>query len=360
MIGRLPNANRRLPQRTSGARFGFALLSMASISWSACGLAQPAPAASPPAGRPAATTPLAEPISPLPDYPKPDPARVALGAKLFHDDRLSGDDTRSCASCHPLDKAAMDGRARAAAIDGKPRLRNTPTLFNVAFNTSFNWDGATTTLEAHANRLITNPEVMNSSWPALLAKLHGDAEYRAMFTSTYPDGVTQANVLNAMASFERTLITPNARFDRFLRGEDQALSAEERRGYELFKAYGCIACHQGVNVGGNLFQRFGVFQDPDADSGAKKEPDPGRYAVTKIDRDRGVFRVPSLRNVALTAPYFHDGRAPTLEAAVHTMARVQLGRALSGQDVNAIVRFLHTLTGEFRGQSSAVTASRAP
>lgn len=358
MLWQSLNVNRRLPRRVLSRRLGRVFLNAAVVLSAVSGAAQ-SPQRHSDAQR-ATIQQIAEPIAPVPADVALDPARVSLGERLFHDDRLSGDDTRSCAACHPLDKGAMDGHVRGIAVDGRSRLRNTPTLFNVGLNTSFNWDGATSTLEAHAERLLLNPEVMNSTWPALLAKLRADPGYRAAFSAAYPEGITQASLLNALATFERSLVTPNARFDRFLRGETQALSAEERQGYELFKSYGCVACHQGVNIGGNLFQKFGVFQDPDSQHGSKTEVDLGRYAVTKADRDRGVFRVPSLRNVALSAPYFHDGRMPTLEGAVDTMARVQLGRALSGQEISAIVRFLHTLTGEYRVRRSPVAAPGTP
>jgi cytochrome c peroxidase len=163
-------------------------------------------------------------------------------------------------------------------------------------------------------------------------------------------------VLDSLATYERSLITPNARFDRYLRGEHQALTAEEQRGYQLFKSYGCVACHQGVNVGGNLFQKFGIFPAMVGQAPPGTEPDPGRFGVTGVARDRWVFRVPSLRNVVLTAPYFHDGRAPTLEDAVDTMARVQLGRTLTGEEIGLIVQFLHTLTGDYEGRSLADAA----
>jgi cytochrome c peroxidase len=300
-------------------------------------------------------TQVGEPITPLPLDVTLDPKRIALGERLFGDTRLSGDNSRSCATCHALDAGGVDARPRAIATDGKPRLRNTPTLFNVGYNFAFNWDGATVTLEDHAQRLLTNPAVMNAKWPELLARLGADTNYPASFAAAYADGLTQTNVLDAIATFERSLATPNARLDRYLRGERQALSDDEQRGYRLFKSYGCVACHQGTNVGGNLFQRFGVFQSP-GDSPAG-EVDVGRYRVTSVERDRGVFRVPSLRNVALTAPYFHDGRAPTLEVAVETMGRVQLGRQLDGEEIKVIVQFLRALTGEFRGKPLTVTTA---
>lgn len=301
-----------------------------------------------------------EPITPIPSTVSLDARRVALGERLFGDTRLSGDNKHSCAACHPLDKGGMDARPRAIATDGAARLRNVPTIYNVGYNFAFNWDGATTTLEEHAARLLTNPAVMNSKWPELLAKLRADAQYPALFESAFADGLTQNNVLNALATFQRSLNTPNAPLDRYLRGERDALDAQQLRGYRLFKSYGCIACHQGRNAGGNLFQKFGVFQEPGGSSAASGQPDVGRFRVTKVERDRGVFRVPSLRNVALTAPYFHDGRAPTLELAVETMARVQLGRELAAADIGAIVSFLHTLTGEYRGPAFEAASMQTP
>ncbi|MBS1213317.1 MAG: cytochrome [Proteobacteria bacterium] len=287
-----------------------------------------------------------EPLAPLPLAVPENAEKVALGERLFQDPRLSRQSQRSCATCHPLDRGAMDGRSRAEGASGE-ELRNTPTLFNVGFNFFFNWDGSVTTLEAHAEKVLSNPRIMNASWPELLAVLGADTQYAQAFSAAYPDGLTQANLVDTLTCFERSLVTPNSRFDRYLRGEKQALDPAELEGYRLFKSLGCVACHQGMNIGGNLFQKFGIYGAP---TGTKEIADAGRYAVTRNDRDRGVYRVPSLRNVAVTAPYFHDGRAPTLEAAVDTMAQEQLGRRLGLKERALIVLFLKTLTGEYRGK----------
>jgi cytochrome c peroxidase len=220
----------------------------------------------------------------------------------------------------------------------------------VGFNASLNWDGIAQTLEAQAEIVLLSPRLMNTTRPELLAKLRADADYVARFNNAYPEGLTRANVLAVLATFERSLLTPNARFDRYLRGERHALTEAEQQGYGLFKSYGCVACHQGMNIGGNMYQKFGVFA---AASGAEIPGAPvdlGRYALTKAPRDREVFRVPSLRNVAATGPYFHDGRAQTLEDAVRTMVRVQLGRTLTSEEIRLIIQFLHTLTGEYQGR----------
>jgi cytochrome c peroxidase len=296
---------------------------------------------------------------PIPLHLAIDPTRAALGERLFHDVRLSHDNTRSCATCHPLEQGGMDGQPRALTANGILHLRNTPTIFNVGLNAAFNWDGIANTLEAHAEIVLLNPNLMNTTWPELLAKLQADADYVTSFNTAYSKGLTVANVLDALASFERSLLTPNARFDRYLRGEQDALSEPAQQGYQLFKAYGCVACHQGINIGGNMYQKFGVFAEPGGEGSPAAVVDVGRYAVTKVPRDREVFRVPSLRNVAVTAPYFHDGRAATLEDAVDTMAKVQLGRTLTHEEIGLLVQFLHTLTGEYQGQPVATPVQKA-
>lgn len=294
-----------------------------------------------------------EPLVPLPLHVPVDPARMALGERLFHDVRLSGDHTVACATCHQLTAGGADGLPRARSARETLLLRNTPTIFNVAFNAAFNWDGGTRTLEAHAERALLSPALMGTTWPALLATLQATPEYRTAFATLYPGRLTLAHVLDALATYERALVTPNARFDRYLRGDLEAISPEERRGYALFKAYGCVTCHQGINVGGTMFQKFGLVHEAGASPDPGRPVDLGRFLLTQVARDRAVFRVPSLRNVALTAPYFHDGRAATLADAVALMARVQLGRTLMPEDLHAIVQFLHTLTGEYQGRALA-------
>ena len=299
-----------------------------------------------------------EPITPIPLTLPTDPLRAALGRRLFFDTHLSRANSMSCASCHPLDRGGADGLARAPSAVSAKVLRNTPTVFNTAFDLSYNWDGSAPTLEAQADAVIRSPAQFDNDWPALLATLRGQTGYTAAFQAAYPDGMTRVNLLDALAVYQRSLITPNARFDKYLRGDKAALASNEVEGYELFKAFGCVACHQGVNVGGNLYQKFGVFADTKPGRRPDEPPDLGRLSVTKDERDREVFRVPSLRNVELTAPYFHDGRAKTLEDAVRTMARVQLNRQLGTPETDAIVAFLRTLTGELAGQPLGGSAAR--
>lgn len=188
------------------------------------------------------------------------------------------------------------------------------------------------------------------TWPEVLERLRQSPAYARTFAASYPDGISEANVRNALATFERTLITPDSRFDRYLRGERGALSSTELQGYQLFKDLGCVSCHQGINVGGNLYQKFGVMGDYFAERGSPTPADLGRFNVTGDPADKYTFKVPSLRNVARTAPYFHDGSAATLEQAVAVMARYQLGRLISPTEIADIVAFLQTLTGNYQGK----------
>lgn len=293
----------------------------------------------------ARAAPLDEPIKPVPQTWKVDPARAALGRQLFGDRRLSANGRTSCASCHDLARGGADGQARSAGFGGQFTSVNAPTVLNAALNFKQFWNGRADTLEAQIGQVVVNPVEMGARWPDVLAWVARDRPYHDAFAAAYRDGVTRANIEDAIASYERTLLTPNARFDRYLRGESGAITEREKLGYAKFKRYGCIACHQGVNVGGNMFQKFGVMGDYFGQRGKPTEADLGRFLVTGQADDRHVFKVPGLRNVALTAPYFHDASAKTLDEAVDVMFRFQLGRVATRQDKEDIVQFLNTLTG---------------
>jgi cytochrome c peroxidase len=301
-----------------------------------------------------------EPIAPIKSPVIEDARKIALGEALFFDPRLSRDDRFACVACHALDQAGNDGRAHSDGLDRRPLLFNVPTIFNAALNFRLNWRGNFRTLEEQNEAVLLDPLLMGANWPELLAKLGGDPDVRRDFIQVYGGPPDRERVLDALAAFQHSLVTPNARFDRYLAGERGAITAEEEQGYRQFKAYGCAACHQGRNVGGNLFQRFGIFADPFADKANVSEADLGRFTLTGNETDRYVFRVPSLRNVAVTAPYFHDGRTQSLAEAVDLMARSQLGRALPPEDVRLIVKFLGTLTGEYRGRPLASAPQDAP
>ncbi len=283
-------------------------------------------------------------ILPLQAFDNLDPGQVALGEQLFRDTRLSGNLTVACISCHDPAKGGVDGLQFSAGIGGAVGGINAPSVLNSAYNLAQFWDGRAASLEIQAAGPVHNPIEMGSNWAQVLARLHADKPLVERFARAYPDGLTADNVAHAIATYERFLVTVNSRFDRFLNGEKQALTPLEIDGYRRFREYGCASCHQGMLLGGNMYQKFGVMGDYFAGRSVVKE-DLGRFNVTQRDEDRHVFKVPTLRNIELTAPYFHDGSAPTLESAVSVMGRYQLGRDLSTQDIQAIVAFLKTLTG---------------
>ncbi|HNA28924.1 MAG TPA: cytochrome-c peroxidase [Thiobacillaceae bacterium] len=287
-----------------------------------------------------------QPITPIPEALDLDVRKVELGRKLFHDKRLSRDDSTACASCHELGRGGMDGRPVAVGVGRQMGSVNSPSVLNSAFNFSQFWDGRAATLEEQAAGPVHNPIEMASNWDQVVAKLSRDAEYGRAFRALWPDGIQADHIQSAIAEFERSLVTPNSPFDRFLKGDGAALSAEARRGWDLFRNLGCIACHQGVNMGGNMYANLGVMGDYFGERGTPPtKSDLGRYNVTGREADRHVFKVPSLRNVARTAPYFHDGSVPHLKDAVTTMARYQLGLELSPADRDALVAFLEAQNG---------------
>jgi len=304
---------------------------------------------------------LDEPLRALPATIKLDERKVELGRRLFAEPRLARDNSVSCASCHDFSHGGADPRARSTGVGGAVGAANAPSVFNAGFNFRQLWNGSAASLEEFVDRLIKNPKVFDSAWPEVVGKLNHDGDFAAEFRAVYPDGITGKNIVDSIATFTRSLITPS-RFDRYLRGDAAAISQEELQGYVKFKSYGCVACHQGMNVGGNMFQKFGVMGDYFQQRGNITPADLGRFNVTQREIDKYVFKVPSLRNVELTAPYFHDGSAPTLEAAVEVMFKYQLGRSAPPEDKALIVKFLKTLTGERQPQlaRSAPTAAGSP
>ena len=278
-----------------------------------------------------------EPIAPITPPPAADPLKLALGERLFADLRLSRDRLRACTSCHDIRTNGANATRHDKAFDGSEITFNTSTVFNASLSFRLGWEGKFRTLEAQVEAIVENPQIMGTSIDDVIRRLSADPELVRQFNKAYGRGPDRASLLDAIATYERSLLTPGSRFDRWLSGDPAALSAEEQDGYQLFKSLGCISCHQGVNVGGNLFERQGIFHPL-----ASAPPE--------------IVRVPSLRNVATTAPYFHDGSAPTLDEAVRRMGNAQLDQTLSDQQIKAIVAFLDTLTGTYRG-ASVVAAS---
>ena len=287
-----------------------------------------------------------EPIRPIMAEPVGAPELVQLGGRLFHDPRLSKDGTIACASCHAIADGGDDGRPLAVGINGAVGDLNSPTVLNSGLNLAQFWDGRADNLEAQAVGPLFAAKEMGGDIDHLLSFLRDDSYYSTAFARAFDDGVTLSNVQRAIAAFERTLTTPHSRFDRWLLGDESALTETELAGYQLFKDVGCIACHQGKNVGGNMFQRFGVLRNYLTERGKVSKRDLGRFNVTQREEDRFVFKVPALRVAALTAPYLHDGSVATLAQAVAIMGEYQLGRTLNDAQVAQIVAFLKTLPGD--------------
>jgi cytochrome c peroxidase len=303
--------------RRSIARLILVVLTLCAAGWSTAQAPAPQPRAD------------QEPITPIPLPPVHDPRQVAFGDRLFHDPRLSHDNTRSCNSCHDTSTngaSVSPPDSTAGAIE-----LNIPTVFNAALSFRLKWEGDLRTLEGQIEQSLRKPQIMGSSVEEALHKLQADPDVAHQFREAYGREADAAGLVGAIAAYERTLLTPGSRFDRWLGGDANAITAEEFAGYQLFKSLGCVSCHQGVNVGGNMYQRHGIFHPL-----ASPKPE--------------IVRVPSLRNVAVTPPYFHDGSAATLSQAVQEMGYAQLDRKLTDDQTKAIVAFLSTLTGTYLGK----------
>jgi len=284
---------------------------------------------------------FSEAIVPIPLSVVYDKEKASLGYKLFFDKGLSKDGTISCASCHSLPGSGADNIAFSFGVNAKEGAIHAPTVLNSAFNFSQFWDGRAKNLQEQAIEPIENPIEMANTIKAVLKYLSSKKQYTLAFTKNYKDGLNEENLVDAISEFEKALFTPNSSFDKYLRGDETALTKDELEGYELFKNYGCISCHNGMNIGGNMYQKFGALSVYKS-----KKGNLGRYNVTKDESDKYFFKVPSLRNIALSAPYLHDGGAKTLKDAIMKMMQYQVGIIAKDEDITKIESFLHTLTGE--------------
>ncbi len=283
-----------------------------------------------------------EPIQPLKVVKPANPKLVDLGQKLYFDPRLSKSGFISCNSCHNLSMGGTDNLRTSIGHNWTKGPINSPTVLNSSLNVAQFWDGRAADLKAQAGGPIANPGEMAFTHKLAVDMLASIPGYVSEFKKTFnSDKITIEEVTLAIAAFEETLVTPNARFDKWLSGDKKAINATEVAGYNLFKNSGCVSCHNGPAVGGNSFQKMGVVEPYKAESDAQ-----GRSAVTGKDGDRFNFKVPTLRNVELTYPYFHDGGAATLTEAVDVMGRLQLGKKFTKEENASIVAFLKTLTGE--------------
>lgn len=283
-----------------------------------------------------------EPIQPIEPAVITEPEKVELGKKLFFDPRLSRSGFISCNSCHNLSMGGSDNLPSSIGHNWQKGPINSPTVLNSSLNVAQFWDGRAADLQEQAAGPISNPMEMASTHVLALDVLRSIPQYREDFAGIYgSDEIDLNRVTDAIAAFEETLVTPNSPFDQWLKGDDEALSEAELAGYQTFKEIGCTACHNGPGVGGTTFQRMGVVEPYVTDNPAE-----GRVAVTGKDADRFSFKVPTLRNVELTYPYFHDGAYWELEEAVDLMARLQLGRELEKADIDNMTAFLKSMTGD--------------
>lgn len=290
-------------------------------------------------------------LAPLPDKmpgaEKDTPELVKLGEKLYFEKRMSLNNQMSCNTCHMVDRnrSGVDNEATSMGVHGQRGDRNSPTTLNAGFHFAQFWDGRAKTLEDQAKGPVLNPVEMAMPTEAeVIKRLEADKEYPALFKAAFPGQQSPVNYDNfsrAVAAFERTLITHD-RFDDFLKGDDKALTAEESHGLDLFLTTGCTTCHTGPTIGANMYQKIGVLHPYPNDK------DQGRIKVTNEEWDQFRFKVPSLRNVALTYPYFHDGKAENLDSAIKQMAYLQLDKQLSAEDVSALKAFLSSLSGKDR------------
>jgi len=286
------------------------------------------------------------------------PARVELGRALFFESRVSTDGKQSCAQCHQPMFYGTDALAESVGNKGRQLPRNVPTVFNTALQFAQHYGGNRVDVEEQALKALTSALAYgNPDYAAAEAKLRAIPGYRPMFEKAFPgeaEPVTAQNWSLAIGAYERTLLTP-APFDRYLAGDTSAIAPKAKQGLDKFMSYGCVGCHNGVTVGGQMFQKFGITQDywnltGSTEKDLLKGRDKGRFHDTKDEADAYMFKVQQLRNVAATPPYFHDGSVATLPDAVRVMAKLQLGRDLSDADVADIVAFLETLTGEVPAQ----------
>ncbi len=297
-----------------------------------------------------------EPILPLPSKLELDLDKVALGKTLFFDKRLSKNGDIACADCHQLDSGGDSGRVSDVSHGYSNYLINTPTIFNARYNFRQNWDGSDASLKQQLKRILDGHPPFETSIDKLILIYRSDKTISSRFSTIYRSGLTRESLLDSLVEFEKSLVTPNSRFDKFLNGDKTVLSEDERSGYHMFKSLGCVSCHQGINIGGNLYQKFGVFYNYIAERGSTTAADYGRINVTGRSIDEFVFKVPSLRNIAVTAPYLHDGSASTLEEAIFIVGKTQLGRNLTGEQVYLLKAFLLTLTGEYNDSPLSDTA----
>ena len=289
-----------------------------------------------------------EPVRPIPTSLSANKRKAKLGEKLFHDKRLSYDNTISCASCHNLKNGGADNRQYPEGINKRLGSINTPTIYNSRFNDMQSWSGCSANIEELIEKHILSQDIMgNKSFADIIKKLENDDDIKDLFERLYSGGITKFTITDAIAEFGKTLLTPNSNFDKYIKGDEYAINKMQVSGYELFKSHKCATCHAGINFGGQTRELMGRHKNYFEDRGWElTKDDMGYFNCTEDEYDRYHFKVPGLRNIELTKPYFHDGSQQTLHDAVKTMGIYQSGRKISDEDAKAIISFLESLTGE--------------
>jgi len=287
-------------------------------------------------------------ITPI-QWPEKITPKMLLGKRLFFDKRLSRDDETSCASCHQFDRGGSSFEKRSILYSGQLTKHNSTSIFNLTQNYNLGWIGQLASAEFQLNNLIAGKKVMGLSWEEIEQRIKQDAEYVKLFAKVFAakelrGEINRESISQAIVAYEHALTTPSP-FDLYLQGDKSAITEQAIQGFELFQDYGCVSCHQGKNIGGNLFQKLGVFKEYQPGASTEDSTYLGRYNYSGKNKDKQVFRVPSLRNVALTSPYFHDGSIDDLETVIKLMAKHQLGRSLTSLDIARIIAFLQSLNG---------------
>ncbi len=293
-----------------------------------------------------------EPVRPISNIPTVNPEKVSLGLALYNDTRISADNTISCATCHDLKKGGTDQLPVSIGIRDQEGPINAPTVFNAVYNLAQFWDGRTADLQEQASGPpLDMKEMGNVSFDGIVERLSADPALKARFAGLYPEGITQNSITDAIAEFEKTLITPNSAFDKYLKGDGSAMTPMQISGYDAFKRVGCATCHVGEALGGRSYEYVGLYGDYYADRGTEiTDADKGRAKFTEKDKDLYRQKVPLLRNIALTPPYLHDATAKTVKDAVITMNTYQVKAKLSDEEIEAVTEFMNALTGEYEGE----------
>lgn len=292
--------------------------------------------------------PVQGPLQPIPTITQYSKEWALLGKALFNSKLLSTDNSISCASCHMISFGGDDGFPVSTGVNNQTGHRNSPTVLNSVFNFRQFWDGRSKDLSEQVAHPIHTSFEMGSNWDEVISKLNTQAQFVQAFRGVGIDSIDKESITRAIGLYEKTLITPDAPIDRYLKGDMSALSEQQKRGLDKFNQYGCVTCHQGRNIGGNFYQKLGRLDL----APQQLLDDLGLYEHTGHESDKHVFKVPSLRNVAETAPYFHNGSIATLEEAVQIMAQTQLGLALEQEDIDDLVALLQSFTGELQQDDS--------